>query len=81
MYSIKQEKRFGLRFTPYSNKQINNYTHTDIYDFGEPPFKAATPGEPEDTDVTLLKEEFLKKWQFYKDSSNLSHESIQPPKI
>ncbi len=78
--SILNKKRFKIAFTPFRNEHINNYSHCDIYDLGNPPLASVQIGEPEETEVVIQKQIFLKQWQLSILRDVIKHEDIQPPK-
>lgn len=74
---INSEHGYTLKFTPFIDGEINNHSHCDIYDEGNPPFRK---GEPLPASVSLQIEGFLKKWNAHLDSDNsLTQDSISAP--
>jgi len=76
---IKQHEPYSLFYSPMYNREVLNYTHSDINDSGNPPVEA---GVSPSAKMLLEREIFIKKWNAFIDDEQLKYKAkIQPPVI
>lgn len=65
---IQHNSNFVLCYSPVKHGELDNYSHCDIWDEGNPPI---VKGQALSASMNLEREEFLKKWKTHFDIETL----------